>query len=365
MAKPLVAIDAFWISPSCRGMGRHALRLILPVVHCVLGLAPRSFRSSYFRTINSGPSFFPFWEQIWLPFLCRRLNVDILICPYNTAPLLLAHNTKLVLVVHDLIFLSSWREIPPSFNLRHELGRIYRKYLLPLVIRRAFKIITVSQYSKHRIAQEFSLDPGNITVIPNAVEPEWFSRQPVSYSLRAPYILTVSGEAPSKNLTNLILAISSLRQQLSFDGTFPYLRVVGVKQRYHSHFRALAKSVGVEDYIYFESYVDQEVLIELYRNSKLFVFSSLAEGFGIPLVEAMATGCPIACSHTTSLPEVVAKCCFYFNPYKVSSIAQAILDALSSPTVCEQNIACGLTRARLFTTDRLYEKTTAFWSSIF
>jgi len=363
MSDLLLAIDARWMGPGCRGMGRHALHLLAPIIGQVLGLAPRSCTKPSFTTLGSGPSLYPLWEQVWLPLLCWKRHVSLLVCPYNTAPLYLPPHTKLILVVHDLIFMSPWSEIPPSSRMAQELGRLYRKLILPRVIHKAHKIITVSEYSRRLIVDTFSLDPGTVTVIPNSIGEEWFTEDPLPYNLRDSYILAVSGEAPSKNLANLIHAFSLLRKHPLLRGNFPKLRVVGVKQESHPRFQAFARSLGVHDFVELESYVDQPLLIDMYRNSRLFVMPSLSEGFGIPLIEAMAAGAPIVCSNTTSLPEVAGNCCHFFDPYNVDSIAQTLLRAILNPSECEKNIECGVSRSRRFSSDKVFKASAAFWES--
>lgn len=363
MSERLIAIDARWLGPSCRGMGRHALHLIAPIISQVLGLAPSTCPKPAFTTLNSGPSLYPLWEQLWLPFLCWKQNVSLLVCPYNTAPLHLPPHTQLILVVHDLIFMSPWREIPPSSRLGQELGRLYRKLILPRVIHNAHKVVTVSEYSKRLIIETFGLDPAIVTVIPNSIGDEWFEDQPLPYKQRKSYILVVSGEAPSKNLPNLIKAFSLLREHPDLSVSFPTLRVVGVKQESHARFKALARSLAVHNFIVFEPFVDQALLINMYRNSMLFVMPSLSEGFGIPLIEAMALGTPIVCSNTASLPEVAGNCCHFFDPYNVDSMVQALLKAILNPSECEKNIACGTARSLRFSSDKALEASTAFWNS--
>jgi len=360
----LIAIDARWMGHGCRGMGSHAHTLIKPVIGQVLGLAPRCKHKASLTTLNSGPAFYPLWEQLWLPFLCLKNGVNYLVCPYNTAPVLLPMNTRLVLVVHDLIFMSSWSSVPPSPYPWQELGRFYRKLVLPMVIHKAYKIITVSNYSRNQILQSFSLDPERVVVIPNSIEDEWFARDPLPYSMRQPYLLAVSGEAPSKNLLNLIRAFSLLKNRYCAGYASLTLRVVGVKPLAHHRFMSFAKTLGVQHSVIFENYVDQSSLIQMYRHSTLFVLPSLAEGFGIPLIEAMAAGAPIVCSNTTSAPEVAGENCFFFDPFNVHSIVKSLLSALESPLVCQENICLGVKRSHSFRGSVVAESVSQFWKYI-
>lgn len=359
-----LAVDARWMNFGCRGMGRHAYSLVAPVSEGVVGLLSRNSLPIDFPSIFSGPNSYALWEQLWLPLLCKKEKISHILCPYNTAPVFLPPSTNLILVVHDLIFLSSWSEIPPSHSLRQELGRLYRKVLLPHVIRRASRIITVSNYSRDLIARSFKISPSRITVIPNSVTAEWFAGEPLPFRSRNPYILTVTGDAPSKNLSSLIHAFSILKDSLvsAFHGL--KLRVVGVKPRSQPYFVSLAEKYGVSPSVVFEGYVDQDSLINFYRQSLLFVLPSLSEGFGIPIIEAMASGTPVACSATTSLPEVLGDCGWYFDPRSPQLIAETMAIALSDHQQRDKHIHAARLRAQQYSQASVARQVHNFWDTL-
>ena len=359
-----LAVDARWMNFGCRGMGRHAYSLVSPVSERVVGLLPRNCPPINFTSIFSGPTSYAIWEQLWLPLLCKREKISHVLCPYNTAPVFLPHSTKLILVVHDLIFLSPWSEIPPSHSLRQELGRLYRKALIPHVIRRASRIITVSNYSRDLIAQTFKLNPADIAVIPNSVGAEWFTSEPLPFRSREPYILTVTGDAPSKNLSSLIHAFSILKNSpgSAFHGL--KLRVVGVKPGSIPHFASLARKYGVTSSVVFEGYIDQDSLVTLYRQSLLFALPSLSEGFGIPIIEAMASGTPIACSATTSLPEILGDCGWYFDPRSPQLMAETMAIALSDDQQRDKHVQAALLRAQQYSQASVARQAYHFWDSL-
>jgi glycosyltransferase involved in cell wall biosynthesis len=350
-----VAVDGYLLRHSTRGMARFAKTLASGLGSAVLTLEPPRTNVSETYSHGSGkrPSF-PYWEQWILPRLAKATGVDILLCPYNTAPIRLPANIRLVLVVHDLIFLD--RSMEPSISRVQNVGRHYRRVVVPLVARKAFRIVTVSEYSKQRIIGHLGVPESRISVIPNAIGDFWFERaekQPVP----RPYILTVSGEAPSKNLGRLMegfARVYAVHPQFQ-------LIVVGVKPTAHRHFQALAIKHGIGEAVKFMPFLSDEDLRCLYRNADLYVCASLAEGFGIPILEAMALGAPLACSESSSIPEVCGEAAIYFDPYSPDSISNAILVGLGDPDLTRARVEVGRIRASQFSEKKVDIKVREFW----
>lgn len=325
-SRPLIGIDARWMTGRFRGMGRYSYSLIEPVQNMSIGFLPRGRPAENFPVICGGHGFYPYWEQFVLPSLCREAGIQILICPYNTGPIVVPKSIKRVLVVHDLIYLESGKEIPWSESPYQTLGRIYRRVVVPRVVRGADHVITVSRYSQSVIAERFCLPLSEITVIPNSISDEWLVAQEdeTGDGGGAPYILSVTGDSPSKNVARLIRAFACFIRDPGNGASEVKLRLVGLSPRRVGRFRALASELGIASSVVFEHYVTDDQLRNLYRGAELFVLPSLQEGFGIPLLEAMACGVPIACSRTTSLPEVAASAARYFNPLDVDDMARTI-----------------------------------------
>lgn len=359
----LLAIDARWMIGNYRGMGRHAFSLIRPICNDVIEMLPQNKYQSKIskRSVLSGISFYPWWEQVILPKLCRQYQVSHLICPYNTAPLIIPDNIKLILVVHDLIYLESWWVLPPSLSLYQTLGRIYRRYIVPRIIERADKLITVSEYTKEQIAEKFLIPKDSIHVIPPSLGPLWYEHVPIIPECRKPYMLCVAGEAPSKNLQKLLLAFAKLKIALGRDGEAVILRVVGVGKAHHQYFQKYCESNGLGSSVKFEVFVEEGQLRKLYREAWLFAMPSLMEGFGIPLLEAMASGTPIACSNTTSLPEVAGGAGWFFDPSDVSDMAEKIYFAWTDSSERSKRANIGLVRAKLYRNEVINELVDKFW----
>ena len=345
-------------------MGRYAHGLLLPFAGMTTALLPESYPESRFPTVHRGNSFFPWWEQVILPRLCLEHGITRLLCPYNTAPIRLPASVELLLVVHDLIYLEPWARLPPSVSVIQTLGRIYRRHVVPLAIQRAAKLITVSEYTRDQLSQKFSIPKERIWVIPNSLGDSWYVDDgPLTPNDRKPYLLCVSGEAPSKNVGAFIRAFSKFRAMLGSMAEELSLRIVGIKQPYQSHFRRLAEDAGIANIIRFEPYLNESALQQLYREAWLFSMPSLYEGFGIPVLEAMASGTPVACSNTTSLPEVVGGAGWLFDPRDESDMARQLYAAWTDHIGRIERAQCGVIRAQMYRRTAIAESIINFWGA--
>jgi glycosyltransferase involved in cell wall biosynthesis len=350
-----VAVDGYLFRHPTRGMARFAKMLASNLGTGTLTLEPaRSLDcESYSHTSRKRPSF-PFWEQWMLPKLALASGVDVLLCPYNTGPLRLHSKIRLVLVLHDLIFMD--KSLGRSMSRVQNVGAHYRRVVVPLVARKASQIVTVSEHSRHRIISDLGVPESRVTVIPNAIGEFWFQnadKTPHDH----PYVLTVSGEAPSKNLARLIEAFAQVHNSMPR----LHLIVVGVKPSAHPHFQAMAAMRGIAGSVRFTPFVSDNELRSLYWNAHLYVCASLCEGFGIPVLEAMATGTPLTCSNTSSIPEVGGDAAWYFNPCDTQSISSAMTAALSCPHQADYKVQIGRQRASHFSEQKVAVKVTEFW----
>ena len=353
-----VAYDARFAIEPCRGMGHFLRFLIEGRERKFVGLCANREADPSLSLQSRGYRNYLLWEQISLPRLVAGGGFQVLIAPYNTAPLLLSKQVRLVLVVHDMIFLDRMVWSPSMYQ---NIGRIYRRAIVPKAISRADVIITVSHYVRSEIIARFGVPEDKIHVIPNTLDDNW-CLDPASARHRDNYVLLVTGEAPSKNLIRAINAYAILVKRMGDDGR--KLKVVGVKPKYHRHFRVQARSLGIEKQVEFFGHVPRMELQALYQNAELFVMPSLAEGFGIPLLEAMACGTPIAASGTTSLPEVCGKAALYFDPKSIEEMADCMCQILSDDGLQAKLREEGLRRVREFHPDLVREKVKLMWDQV-
>ncbi|MBU9221209.1 glycosyltransferase family 4 protein [Burkholderia multivorans] len=355
-----LGVDITWMVGNYRGMGRFARQLVAPVSASVVGLAPNGVSTEEWPCVSGGRGFFPWWEQVELPRLCREQKLDYLLCPYNTGPLRSIGNTRLIAVVHDLIYMKPWSVLPPARSLYQTAGRIYRRHVVPRLARQADVVLTISRYTQRELVETLGLREADVQVIPCAISDEWFA-PPLSRSEREPYLFTVAGEVPSKNVDRLLQAFAMARPALGDDAR---LRIAGIKADHHAHFLGRANSLGLAGLVELLGYVSRGELREQYRRARAFVFASVFEGFGIPLLEAMASGTPVACSNTTSIPEIVGACGLQFDPYSVEHMAEQIRQVWCDETRFEVAFGDGMARARTFSESAVRPKVEDFWARL-
>jgi glycosyltransferase involved in cell wall biosynthesis len=355
-----LGVDASWMLGNYRGMGRFARQLIAPVSNYVVALTPHGIRTNDWPCVSGGRGFFPWWEQVELPRLCRSERLDFLLCPYNSGPLTSVGSTRLIAVIHDLIYLQPWSVLPPSMSAYQTLGRLYRRRVVPAFVRRADTILTVSHFTKGELVERFGLPEEDVHVIPNAIADSWFE-QPLPLQSRKPYFFTVGGEPPSKNVRGLLKGFALALPEL---GSAARLKIAGVKAGYHKPFMQLAAELGIAEQVDLLGYVSVEELREHYRDARAFVFASLFEGFGIPLLEAMASGTPVACSNTTSMPEVVGDCGLMFDPKSTEDIAHKLQLVWKDTPDREARAMAAVERARGFSESAVSQRMSAFWSGL-
>lgn len=249
-------------------------------------------------------------EQIFLPLLAKKDALDVLWCPGNTFPLFLHSSIRLVVTIHDLIFLNPIWFVEKHSSFRQKIGQLYRKFIIKCGKNRINSVLTVSKYSAEQIKLLLGIDKVSITY--NRIDNFYKLKQQIAIDKKeSDFYFTVSGDAPSKNLLSLIEI---------FKNYFPNenLYIAGVPQ-----FSELRK-LGSGNILFLPMGLDDSEMIAYYSNCQAFIFLSLQEGFGIPILEAMACGAKIVCSDTTSLPEVLGNQGILVNPLDVEAVITAI-----------------------------------------
>ena len=255
-----------------------------------------------------------------------------------------------------------------------ELRRSLHFHLTRQVLRRAARILAVSQFSKSEIEKLFHIPSHRIEVVYNAIDERFLrghatdaERQMIAqrYQVGYPFLLYAGRISPHKNLVRIIEAFSALRAELEKDGQLPDLRliIIGDDLSGHPDLRRTVVRGGVQNEVRFLGFVPIEVLRIFYDEAKVFVFPSLYEGFGLPPLEAMAHGTPVVTSNSSSLPEVVGKAAVLVNPENVFEIMRAIHRVLLDPALRGRLRERGYEQAQKFSWDgsackilRAYEK---------
>jgi len=294
------------------------------------------------RRVSANPYFRLGWD---LGKLTRADRPDLIHVQY-TAPLFT--RTPTVVTVHDVSFL----EHPEYFP---AMRRSQLRLTVAESVKRATHILTVSEFSRAAILRAYDIAPSKISVVPNAANPEFrvIGRERAQQAVRdtlhfdAPFILSVGDLQPRKNQIGLITAFSKLLTdypQLKHD-----LVLTGKETWFTPKVLAAARDCGFAPRIHFTGFVSDPDLLQLYNACDCFIFPSFYEGFGLPILEAMACGRAVACSNTSAMPEVADGAGLLFDPRKTGEICCAMRDILLDSELRGRMERLGLQRAATFT----------------
>jgi glycosyltransferase involved in cell wall biosynthesis len=286
---------------------------------------------------------------------------DLLHVQY-TAPL--ACPVPVVVSVHDVSFL----EHPEYFS----RARAWQLQLtVRQTVRRAAKILTCTEFSRTSILRAYGeLDEDRVVAVPLAAATCFrpIARDAAAAAVRerfrisAPFLLSVGDLQPRKNHPGLIRAFGELVRTCP---QFPHTLVLAGKDTWYAErVREAARASGVAERIRFLGFVSDEDLLQLYNACDLFVFPTFYEGFGLPVLEAMACGRAVTCSNTSALPEVVDGAAIVFDPYSTGEMVRAMADVLRSPELRARMERLGLQRAAHFSWQKTAEKTLEVFSEV-
>jgi glycosyltransferase involved in cell wall biosynthesis len=338
------------------GKGLQLRNLLGPYSNEFIGFSTKGKNYSHQRLVQKGLSSYQLWQQVSLPYLLYKWKIDFFLAPYNIAPLFIPKRTKLILVLHDLILMEHFY-IP---NPRQRLNNTFRRLLIPEAVSQAHVILTVSAYTKSQIEDRFPF--ASVLVIPCSVPSSWFIENPRTLEQRDNRIVLVTGNAPHKNTHRALEAYARYIANLKRSDA-PRLSIVGISDAAGEVHEA-ARELRVDDLIDVEPYLTESQLQDLYRSSRAVFAPSLMEGFGIPVLEAMASGTPVLSSNATSLPEVGGRASTYFDPTNVEEMAEAMNQVLCNPDKQEKMIELGLEQARKFHPDTVRRQVQAFWDDL-
>ncbi len=279
------------------------------------------------------------WEQIVLPFSAAKNRLDVLFNPGFTCPAMCPCPT--VTVFHDL----QHKRHPEHFRW---FDLPFWRVLLYAAARRSTLLVAVSESTKLDLAKFYGIRDEKIRVIGHGVDPAFFAigkRRRAQASIEAPYLLTVSTLHPHKNLNRLLQAFAQ------FHRTRPEFRLViaGLRGFHAENLEKLRRSLGIEDAVRFTGWIPREELYELFAQANAFLYPSTFEGFGMPLLEAFATGLPTACSNIEPLASIAGDAAITFDPSDTSAIHRAMVSIASDEALRERLSAAGPARASNFT----------------
>lgn len=307
-----------------------------------------------------------FAEHVMVPLVALKHNIQILFYPTDFLPLFIPCSS--VMTIQNLIYFH-FNELFPLANI-HGRKRIYAKLqfryyklMMAYSARKADKIIAVSNNVKSEIKNLLNVDYQRVSVVHHGVnsmfkpvtEPKNLKAVSLEYNLPEQYILSVSGLSPYKNFERLIEAMAILKER----GLLTHKLIIVGDDRvgYKLHLRQIAEELDVINQIDFLGIVPHCKLPAIYSGARLFILLSSCESFGLPILEAMACGCPVICSNRSSLPEIAGGAALLVESDDVSQIANTIASVISNPALGYQLSLKGLQRVKDFSWENTARKT--------
>ncbi|MCX8015404.1 MAG: glycosyltransferase family 4 protein [candidate division WOR-3 bacterium] len=351
-----VGINATILEPNPSGLGNYTINIIN---HLKDYLVDYIVISSHFESLeipenkriivkkDLRPSLGRFghikrwsWLQFRLPDLLRNNQIDIL---FSTVPEgIISYRFNQVIVVHDLSPLI-FPQIYPRLNK-------YYRYYLPLILKRCVQVISVSQFTKQEIIHYYNIDEKKITVIHEGYDVDVaisndFENIKKEYNLDNFIICVASELSPRKNLPYLIKAISPLLKKLNH---FSLVIVGKIDMRFFPSLQNLISKENLVGKVVFTNYISKEKLYQLYKAASLSIFSSIYEGFGLPILEAMACGTPVVSFKTSSIPEIAGDAAMLVELGDDAGLISAIEKIINDNEYRQKLVEKGIRRVKDF-----------------
>ena len=296
--------------------------------------------------IQIGNSFYPLWEQFSLPRAVNQLNLDMLHCTSNTAPI--RCKIPLILTLHDIIFLEPRDKSNKSFY--QDMGWRYRRFVVPRILKKCKRIITVSDFEFNNIITKLQIPEEKMVMIYNGYN-QWF--KPVEdteliyqqYIDEPGYFFFLGNTDPKKNTERTLIAYSKYLEQSDVKRK---LLMADLDRGYLEEIINRNDIGNIRDHIVIPGYIKNADLPYIYNNAFAFLYTSLRESFGIPLLEAMACGTPVITSNTSSMPEIGGPEVIMVNPQNVQEITEKMLLLEKDEALYQKQKEIGIIRAQQF-----------------
>ena len=331
-----IGIDARFYGPVGKGLGRYTQQIVDDIIkfdlanEYVIFLCRENFNdfkseNPKVKKILINIKWYGLKEQLLFPFYIWREHLDLVHFPHFNVPVLCP--IKFVVTIHDLILIKfPTRRATTLGPATYALKNFFYKIVISSAVKRARRILAVSEYTKKDIVRQFKINSNKVIVTYEGVADSFFGKayngEPngvlSKYGIVKPYLLYVGNAYPHKNLDGLIRIFSAINKKINS----LQLVLVGKEDYFYHRLKKLAKSFSTK--IIFPGYVPDADLKILYSEALVYIFPSFFEGFGLPALEAMAFGLPVASSNKTSLPEILGPAAVYFNPDNKTEMAEKI-----------------------------------------
>lgn len=304
------------------------------------------------------------WNFWTLPMYLRKNPVDIYHTQYIT-PWFVPRKIKIVTIIHDISF-----NFFPQYIKKSDL--FFLKTLIPISLARADTIVAVSEFTKNEIIDYYHIDPEKIECIYNAIADDFVSGGEISdeqkelvkkkYGLPEKFILYIGTLQPRKNIGHLIEAFARIK-----DGLEGVKLVIGGNKKAHNFDRRIdeaVKTAHLENDVIFPGFIDEQDKKAVFALAETFVFPSLYEGFGIPILEAMSQKIPVLCSDIPSLKEIASDGALYFDAQRLDDFENTLYTATMDQEIRRELTAKGLERVSFFSWEKSARKTLALYDKM-
>ncbi|VAX19699.1 hypothetical protein MNBD_NITROSPINAE02-48 [hydrothermal vent metagenome] len=310
---------------------------------------------------NENHIFGDFWESFYLPRFLSRKGVNVFHGPAFMIPLR-SCITRSVVTIHDIVAFIKPETVPLKYAL-------YMRTLISLVVKKADMIITPSQSTKDDLMRVLGVSESKIVVTHEAVSESFCpgaldggeDKIKSRFGIKNKYMLFVGNLEPRKNLIRLLKAYEMAKGRL---GKEYQLVICGKKGWLYKNILKAVEDFSQNGDVILTSYVEDNDLLELYRGAEMFLFPTLYEGFGLPVLEAMASGTPVITSNVSSIPEIAGDAAYLIDPLSITDISNAIIKVAFSDTLRRSLREKGIKQATRFSWSQTAEKTLAVYRSI-
>lgn len=318
-----------------------------------------------FQKVKADIPWYTFSEQLKFPRIIGKYSLDLMHFPHFNVPVF--YNGKFIVTIHDLIHQHYQMKRATTHNfLFYRFKTIGYNLAYLKAIRKSQKIITPSNFVKEQLIKEWKVAEKKITVTYEGAEdkfiklaahknPPFISREK-NFLIQDQYLFYVGNAHPHKNLDRLIKVFDIISKQK------PELKLV--LSGPDSFFWQKLQKENKNPNVYFTGFITDEQLVSLYQNAQMFIMPSLEEGFGLPILEAMACSCPVISSNAGSLPEIGDKAAAYFDPKDENDMYQKIVKVLEDKKLQQELIRKGLERYKIFSWDKLAQQTLDIYASL-
>ena len=311
-----------------------------------------------FKIVELGGGPYPTWEQIALPRAAEKEGCELLHCTSNTGPIW--SKVPLITTLHDIIYLESISIFKKSGTWYQKFGNMYRRWVVPTIAKNSKKVVTVSNFEKDRIRNFMGLGD-NLTAIYNGVgehfvkitNKEVLQKAKQKYKLPDNFMFFLGNTDPKKNTPNVLKAFADFNSNSETK-----YKLVMLDYEENALMQVL-NSIGHPELrtdIVMTGYVPNTEMPAIINQCKVFLYPSLRESFGIPILEGMACGVPVITSNTSSMPEIAGDAALLVDPYKSDEIVDAIKQILSDDKFRESLCKKGIERAAQFSWKHMAEK---------